>query len=137
MTHRVKNASRQATPRKSKSLRMALLTLGLILVGSFIWTARREKSLPPAPASIPITSGASVTQPAEPIPPFYESADAAQPLAKVLQASYFAGYPVVQKAYRYASEIADVVAQQPCYCHCDKFGHRSLLDCFSSDHGAG
>jgi len=30
-----------------------------------------------------------------------------------------------------------VLAQQPCYCWCDKFGHASLLDCFATEHGAG
>jgi hypothetical protein len=30
-----------------------------------------------------------------------------------------------------------VLAQQPCYCYCDGYGHGSLLDCYASYHGAG
>jgi hypothetical protein len=55
----------------------------------------------------------------------------------LLPAAYFRGYPLAARAYKAASEIPDVAAQQPCYCFCDKFGHRSLLDCYASNHGAG
>jgi hypothetical protein len=52
-------------------------------------------------------------------------------------ASVFRDYPAVARAYQIASQIPGVIAQQPCFCYCDKFGHRSLLDCYASDHGAG
>lgn len=72
-----------------------------------------------------------------PMPPFHESAEAAKPFPKLLLASSFRDYPIVARAYRIASQIPEVIAQQPCYCYCDKFGHRSLLDCYTSEHGAG
>lgn len=41
-------------------------------------------------------------------------------------------------AYRVAREIPATLAQLYCYCRCDRsVGHRSLLDCFTDDHGAG
>jgi hypothetical protein len=33
-------------------------------------------------------------------------------------------------------EPASLLAQQPCYCYCQRKGHRSLLDCFKTDHAA-
>jgi len=46
--------------------------------------------------------------------------------------------PVVQNAYAVAARIRKALYQQPCYCHCDRSqGHKSLLDCFASKHGAG
>jgi hypothetical protein len=49
----------------------------------------------------------------------------------------YSDYPHIERAYRVAHRIPGVLAQQPCYCWCNKFGHGSLLDCYASDHGAG
>jgi len=71
-------------------------------------------------------------------PPYHKSAKDAQPLPRTLPASDFSGRPLVAEAYEIAHEIPVVLAQQPCYCHCDReFGHTSLLDCFTSTHTAG
>jgi hypothetical protein len=44
-------------------------------------------------------------------------------------------HPTQKRAYELASKIADVIYQQPCYCHCDKgFGHTSLRTCYQTDH---
>ncbi len=40
----------------------------------------------------------------------------------------------IREAYSVAKEIPEVLAQQPCYCYCQRMGHRSLLDCFTSLH---
>ncbi len=74
---------------------------------------------------------------ARPVPPYHASAEAAKPFPQLVPGEYFRDYPVVERAYRIAGQIPGVVAQQPCFCYCDKFGHRSLLDCYASDHGAG
>jgi hypothetical protein len=42
-----------------------------------------------------------------------------------------------KEAYQVAREIPAVLAQMPCYCECEAFGHESLLDCFIDQHGAG
>ena len=45
--------------------------------------------------------------------------------------------PVVKNAYALGGKVKRVLYQQPCYCHCDRSqGHGSLLDCFTSTHGA-
>jgi hypothetical protein len=77
-------------------------------------------------------------QPDQPAPPYHKSAKEAKPFPALVPASHFANRPVVARAYQIASQIPGVLAQQPCYCHCDQhFGHKSLLDCFASDHTAG
>ena len=70
------------------------------------------------------------------IPAHFSKVADARPLPAVLDPKQFSD-PSVVKAYRYAKEIPEIFSQQPCYCHCDAgFGHRSLLDCFATDHGA-
>ena len=42
------------------------------------------------------------------------------------------------RAYQIAHDIPDILDQLYCYCECDKhLGHKSLLSCFTDDHGAG
>lgn len=42
-----------------------------------------------------------------------------------------------KRAYQIAREIPGVLAQIPCFCECEAFGHENLLDCFIDEHGAG
>jgi hypothetical protein len=45
-------------------------------------------------------------------------------------------YPYQAHAYELAARIPGVINQLPCYCYCEKIGHKSLHTCFESDHGA-
>jgi Protein of unknown function with PCYCGC motif len=47
-----------------------------------------------------------------------------------------AQYPFQTHAYELASRIPAVLHQQPCYCYCDRIGHKSLHSCFENVHGA-
>lgn len=112
------------------------LTLGVAL---FVASRRSSKRVPasPEPAGAALPAASQPAAPSEPkVPPYHASAMAARPLPKTLPASRFS-IPAVAKAYGVAQAIPEVLAQQPCYCWCDKFGHGSLLDCFRTDHGAG
>ena len=105
-------------------------------------SSAEQKTAPaPQPALAPPAAHGSSqpsTAPAPPdIPPFHESAEAAKPFPALVPPERYRDYPVIERAYRVAHRIPGVVAQQPCYCWCNKVGHTSLLDCFSSDHGAG
>ena len=40
------------------------------------------------------------------------------------------------RAYELAAKIPAVLHQQPCYCYCDRMGHKSLHSCFENTHGA-
>jgi len=102
----------------------------LFLLPGYVGCSRSQPEPTPAP------SRSAAEQPAQPpVPPYYESADAARPFPKTLSPRFFRN-PYVARAYQIAREIPDVLAQLPCYCWCDKIGHRSLLDCYASDHGA-
>ena len=45
-------------------------------------------------------------------------------------------YPYQSHAYELAAKIQSVIYQQPCYCYCDRMGHKSLHSCFEGTHGA-
>jgi hypothetical protein len=89
----------------------------------------------PARTTIPETSsGADSSR--DDVPPFHADPERAKPFPSTLDPARF---PIryVARAYAIAQEIPDVLAQQPCYCYCQEFGHQSLLDCYRTDHGAG
>ena len=69
------------------------------------------------------------------VPVFYERAKDAMPFPATLEPTTFKRAEL-REAYRTAKEIPGVLAQQPCYCYCQRKGHRSLLDCFKTDHAA-
>jgi hypothetical protein len=121
----------------TKSFLVGLFLTSLFLIGC---GANR------APSSASGSSSASSATPqhspgdhaatAQRIPAHFLSVADAKPLPAVLDPKQFSD-PSVFKAYSYAKEIPEIFSQQPCYCHCDAGnGHRSLLDCFATDHGA-
>ena len=55
-----------------------------------------------------------------------------------MPASFFADNPNVLRTYQLARKIPATLDGIYCYCHCkENMGHRSLLSCFQSQHGAG
>jgi hypothetical protein len=64
-----------------------------------------------------------------------KSIDAKTGMPKTLDPHLFKGK--ARQAYQIAKEIPEVLAQIPCFCDCDVFGHENLLDCFIDQHGAG
>jgi len=57
--------------------------------------------------------------------------------SSVIPASRYAQYARVSAVYAQAAEIPEVLDGLYCHCECSKHaGHRSLLTCFESDHGA-
>lgn len=67
--------------------------------------------------------------------PFFENPEEARPFPATLEPSRFGG-SIVSRAYEVARQIPEVLVQQPCDCNCGVLGHRSLLDCYVSDHAA-
>ena len=119
--------------RTVKLLVLAALTTGVLTAGCS--RSEPEPEWKPVPAEKPAPEAAAPAT--RPVPPYHASAEAAKPFPQLVPAEYFRDYPVVARAYRIAAAIPGVIAQQPCFCYCDKIGHRSLLDCYASDHGAG
>ena len=56
-------------------------------------------------------------------------------LPKTLDPNLFKGK--AKQAYQVAWKIPKILAQMPCFCECEAFGHENLLDCFIDNHGAG
>jgi hypothetical protein len=68
------------------------------------------------------------------IPAYYATAPDASSLPPTLSPEIFTGNKKL--AYQAAKEIPQILAQLPCYCHCDRgHGHKSLHSCFESEHG--
>jgi hypothetical protein len=56
----------------------------------------------------------------------------------VVDGERYASAPAISSTYTMAAAIPNVLDGLFCYCDCAaNFGHRSLLTCFESDHGAG
>ena len=73
--------------------------------------------------------------PAGRVPAFAKTAAELKGLAPTLAPEQFAGK--TRLAYRAVGEMPRIVAQLPCYCHCDQgFGHKSLHTCFTDEHAA-
>lgn len=64
-----------------------------------------------------------------------KSLDPKTGLPKTLDPHHFRGK--ARQADQIAKEIPEVLAQMPCFCDCEAFGHENLLDCFIDQHGAG
>lgn len=69
------------------------------------------------------------------VPVYYNRAEDAMPFPATLEPASFKAADV-REAYQTAKEMPEILAQQPCYCYCQRKGHRSLLDCFKTDHAA-
>lgn len=68
------------------------------------------------------------------VPAYYETAPDVRTLPLTLSPEIFTGNK--RLAYQAAKEIPQILAQLPCYCHCDRsISHKSLHSCFESDHG--
>jgi len=99
------------------------MALGLVLVPQQATSQSPQDANPPQSAA------------AEAIPAYHARAPQGE-LPATMDPGLFTD-PVVQNAYAIAAKIKKALYQQPCYCHCDRnHGHKSLLDCFASNHGS-
>jgi hypothetical protein len=91
-----------------------------------------ERPSPPAPDQIHMHEFAAVGR----VPAYYTTAPDPAALPPTLAPEVFTGNKKL--AYQAAKEIPQILAQLPCYCHCDRgHGHKSLHSCFESEHGEG
>ena len=72
---------------------------------------------------------------AGPVPVYFQSAKDAMPFPATLDPVKFQRNDI-REAYQVAKDIPEILAQQPCYCYCERRGHRGLLDCFRTEHAA-
>ena len=123
-----------------------LLIVLVLLVVAAVVVATRSGNQPPAPTMSSTRVNDHSTTPAHDgvgmgdyaatgrIPAYYEAAPDISSLPPTLSPEIFSGNKKL--AYQAAKEIPQVLAQLPCYCHCDRgHGHKSLHSCFESEHG--
>jgi len=93
----------------------------------------RSTSERPRVAQQPVPPAQQPPHSAERIPAHYEVPPVS--LGPTLPPERFIG--PTRDAYRVAREIPQILAQLPCYCHCDQsVGHKSLHSCFEDEHAA-
>ena len=79
------------------------------------------------------TSSTSARLDPNQVPVYFRRVEDARPFPQTLDPAQFQ-IANIREAYSVAKAIPDVLAQQPCYCYCQRKGHRSLLDCFANLH---
>ncbi len=80
-------------------------------------------------------SGAAAEQSRHPaVPPYYADLHGVV-LPKTLPPERFREGKT-RYAYQVAARIPKTLAQLPCYCPCDRVGHKSLLHCYADEHAA-
>ncbi len=126
-------ASRRAPSRDSvynARLRIGMLKRGLMLGFAVLLTLAVS-----APWAISQQSQEETRVPAFNAAPPANSADLPPILGKEQLWGNNEQYPFQSHAYELAAKIPRVIYQQPCYCYCDRMGHKSLHSCFESTHG--
>jgi hypothetical protein len=109
----------------SLCLSIALFGAALALLGL---TLRTAPSLQTHNTAIRSTEGQT---------PAYHSHPPEMLLPQTLDASSFEGNHKAYVAYTLTARVREVLYQEPCLCHCNRFaGHESLFDCYTSKHGA-
>ena len=108
--------------RLRKKLILSAVTLPFLALALMMIPQRAASSLP---------QGGNDT---EPVPAFHTQVPSG-PLPATLAPETFTD-AVVQNAYALAAKVKKVLYQQPCYCYCDRMGHKSLRSCFEGTHGA-
>ena len=107
-----------------------MLKRGIMLAGLFLVTFMVS-----APWATSQDSGETRTPAFNPAPP-----SKGEKLPALLTKDQLWGdnaqYPFQTHAYELAAKIQPVIYQQPCYCYCDRMGHKSLHSCFENTHGA-
>lgn len=116
---------------KSRLFILMIVVIAIAAIGVFLTKKRQPSPVDAKPAQTAQSQTSTVMSESR-IPAHYELAPAAEQLGAVLPATRF-----TRAAYEAAKEIPTLLAQMPCYCHCDRgMGHKSLHSCFEDEHAA-
>lgn len=116
--------TKKRKPKKASRVRNTLIALVAIVLALYGFVAYKAFQTKPSKQAKP--GG-------QPVPVYYSRAEDAMPFPPTLDPAKFERADV-RAAYQVAKEIPEVLAQQPCYCYCERQGHRGLLDCFRTEH---
>jgi hypothetical protein len=112
-------------PRRSFRALLVVVVATVAIVGVFAYIRTGQQTEvraqpAPAPAVVdPPAAAALGPHPQDNLPPLpFDPAPPARPAE------------VVRAAYRFAAEHPEVLSYVPCYCGCERSGHRGNEDCF-------
>lgn len=109
-----KRARKRGAPQSGSKAGPAMVVGALAVASVIVWGATRDAVAAHHPEPHPHASAEHVVEPER-----------------------YAGYPRIAEVYRQAAAIPHVLDGLYCHCECSKHAnHRSLLECFESDHGA-
>jgi hypothetical protein len=120
-----------APPSDQPRAKTPLVVGGLIIIALAVGTFTYMKDAPPS-GSEPVGTSAALQIPERPPTP----ADLKPHPQENLPALQFPAYPmarppeVVKAAYKFAAEHPEVMSYVPCFCGCERMGHRGNEDCF-------
>ena len=123
--------SKQKKPRHKSKPYITVVIAGLVAIALIIVIVNGQR--PPRDPSEPLSL--ADLQGIQRGFPFFFSEDEARPFPRTLVSTLFGGY--ARHAYHVAEEMPGVLSQQPCFCACRSYGHKSLLFCYASGHAAG
>lgn len=113
-------------PKRSSGPFVAAIAAVVLAVGLFAYLRQAGPQAEGAAAAAPQSAAAPAPAPANLKPHPQENLPALQ----------FPGYPtprspeVVRAAYTFAAEHPEVLSYVPCFCGCERSGHRGNEDCF-------
>ncbi len=121
---------------------LAIIGFGAVLIAivTFAVIGGKEKPQPQPEAPKPVTRVAPEPVPAAStenksvdfkMPPFYANLDNVT-LPPVKDPSTVG--PAAKASYVVAQNDPKLIAQLPCFCYCERWGHTSLHDCFVTEH---
>jgi hypothetical protein len=125
-------------------MKKVLVAIGFLITALFVVGSCSKNQTPTDSKAVPVAQLPS--QPSQEqihvhefavtgrVPAYYTSPPDPALLPPTLSPEAFTGNKKL--AYQVAKEIPTILAQLPCYCHCDRgHGHKSLHSCFESEHG--
>ena len=120
---------------KRKTLLISIAVISLF-VGLILIMQRNLNKLNQPKATTSVAEPAPTRAAGPPrIPAHYETPPSLSQLRPVLPPQGFSGK--AREAYEAVRRAPQLIAQMPCYCHCDRsIGHKSLHSCFEDNHAA-
>ena len=116
---------------------LTLIIIGVAIIGlvAFALTRRNKRATQTQNVEHTAEHAAPASSDVKAIPAHYETEPARNSLEPTLDPEKFKS--TTRDAYRIVREAPQLIAQLPCYCHCDRgFGHKSLHSCYVDDHAA-
>ena len=119
-------------PEEGRRSFTALLTVAIIVIAAVVgvYVATRPAQTEPAPAQ----AAAPPQPPPDAVPPMAKYGPHKQDRLPPLPFDPTPARPmdVVRASYTFAAEHPEILGYVPCYCGCERSGHRGNDDCFVS-----